>query len=384
MEDTLRKVFEAIGAYFRESDIFLLIICLVSSGYGLVLISSATRVDASSNQLMIQLAAIVLGVIMYIIVSLIDIDIIADKHKLLFVLGALFISTLFIWGIEDNTGNKAWLRFLGVGIQPAEVVKILFIIILAQMVSSKRDSRSLNSAGSIFSIVGVFAVYFALILLSSRDLGSALVYVFILAVMLFVGGVSLKWFLLGIGVVAAISPIAWSYLLSENQKRRIQAIYMPDAIDPSRLNELWQTDQSRRAISSGGFTGQGLYQGKMTQSDLIPYQHTDFIFSAAGEELGFIGCLAIVLLLVIIIARCIHVGIRSNNSLGLLVCSGVAASLIFQTLENIGMCLGLTPVIGLTLPFFSYGGSSILTSFIMMGLVSGVKMRPKPTHFRNL
>ena len=332
--------------------------------------------------MVVQTAAVVLGVILYVIVSLIDIDIIADKHKLLFAVGAIFISTLFLWGVEGDTGNKAWLRFFGVGVQPAEVVKILFIIILARMISIKRDARSLNSVGSIFSIAGVFIVYFALILLSSRDLGSALVYLLVLAVMLFVGGVGIKWFLLGVAVIAAALPLAWNFVLTDKQINRIAVIYNP-SIDPSGLNELWQTNQSKLAISSGGFTGKGLFQGKMTQSGVIPQQHTDFIFSAAGEELGFVGCLVIVLLLIVIITRCLYVGVKSNNTLGLLVCSGVAASFIFQTLENIGMCLGLTPVIGLTLPFFSYGGSSIVTSFIMMGLISGVKMRPRITHFRN-
>ena len=378
----MRRVFEAIGIYLRESDTFLLVTCLASSIYGLFLISSATRVYGSNSFVVVQTAAIVIGVILYVIVSLIDIDIIADKHKLLFVVGAIFISTLFRWGVEGDTGNKAWLRFFGVGIQPAEVVKILFIIILARMISIKRDSRSLNSAGSIFSIAGIFVVYFALILFSSRDLGSALVYLFVLAVMLFVGGVGFKWFLLGFGVVAAALPLAWNFILTERQKNRIEVIYNPQ-IDMSGLNERWQANQSKLAISSGGFTGQGLFKGKMTQSELIPQQHTDFIFSAAGEELGFVGCLAVVLLLVIIVSRCLYVGVKSNNTLGLLVCSGVAASFIFQTLENIGMCLGLTPVIGLTLPFFSYGGSSMVTSFIMIGLISGVKMRPRITHFRN-
>ena len=333
--------------------------------------------------MVVQTAAVVLGVILYIIVSLIDIDIIADKHKLLFVVGAVFICTLFVWGVEGDTGNKAWLRFFGAGVQPAEVVKILFIIILARMISIKRDSRSLNSVGSIFSIAGVFLTYFVLILLSSRDLGSALVYVLILMVMLFVGGVGLKWFALGLAAIAAALPLAWMFILTEKQKLRVQVTFRPELAELEALDTMWQANQSKRAISSGGFTGKGLFQGTMTQSEMIPQQHTDFIFSAAGEELGFIGCLVIVLLLVVIISRCLYVGVKSNNTLGLLVCSGVAASFIFQTLENIGMCLGLTPVIGLTLPFFSYGGSSMVTSFIMMGLIAGVKMRPKRTHSRN-
>jgi rod shape determining protein RodA len=121
----------------------------------------------------------------------------------------------------------------------------------------------------------------------------------------------------------------------------------------------------------------------MTQSGAVPKQNTDFIFSVAGEELGLIGCLLIIGLLLAIIIRCIYVGIKSNNTLGLLVCVGLSSMLIAQMFENIGMCLGLTPVIGLTLPFFSSGGSSIVTMFAAMGVVSGIKMRPKPMRFRS-
>jgi len=188
---------------------------------------------------------------------------------------------------------------------------------------------------------------------------------------------------MGFGAVAVALPLAWQFILSEKQKLRVLVYIRPELAEAEALDTMWQANQSKQAISSGGFIGKGLFQGKMTQSVMIPQQHTDFIFSAAGEELGFIGCLVVALLLVIIIARCLYVGVKSNNTLGLLVCSGVAASFIFQTLENIGMCLGITPVIGLTLPFFSYGGTSMITSFIMMGLIAGVKMRPKLTHSRN-
>ena len=141
---------------------------------------------------------------------------------------------------------------------------------------------------------------------------------------------------------------------------------------------MWQANQSKIAIASGKLFGQGLFNGAQTQSGAVPQQHTDFIFSVAGEELGLIGCLIIILLLILIICRCIYVGIKANDTQNGLICIGIAAMLIFQTFENIGMCIGLTPVIGLTLPFFSYGGSSILTLYAAMGIVSGIKMRPKP------
>ena len=195
--------------------------------------------------------------------------------------------------------------------------------------------------------------------------------------MIFIAGLSFKWIGAGLLAVTGVSPILWRFFLSNNQKNRILAPYI-DSIDPTGTGVMWQANQSKIAIASGKLFGQGLFNGAQTQSGAVPQQHTDFIFSVAGEELGLIGCLIIILLLILIICRCIYVGIKANDTQNGLICIGIAAMLIFQTFENIGMCIGLTPVIGLTLPFFSYGGSSILTLYAAMGIVSGIKMRPKP------
>ncbi len=379
----MKKRWDSVLKYIKQSDMLLLALCLFSTVYGIILIDSSTRHLSNSSHVYTQIVALFIGIGLYIVFSLLDIDTIADKSKILFVLSILFISTLFIWGVEGDTGNKAWLRFGTFGIQPAEVVKIPFVIIIAKMISDFKERRMLNAPASFLKIALVFAVLFVLIIVSSRDLGSALIYLFIIAVMLFVGGIDFKWLLLAGVIVAAAIWIAWnSDLLSTLQKERIMAPYDP-SIDPKGLGVKWQPNQSRIAIAAGNFVGQGLLNGTLTQAGKVPKQHTDFIFSVAGEELGFIGAFAIIFLLMAIIVRCFQVGIRSNNTIGLLVCTGFSAMLIFQTFENIGMCLGLTPVIGLTLPFFSSGGSSIITVFAAMGIVSGIKMRPKPARFRS-
>ena len=369
--------------YIREADMFLLILCFVSSVYGIVLIYSATRNMHNNTSLYIQIVSLFIGIGLYVFFSMLDVDTIADKSTLLYILSILFISTLFIWGYEGDTGNKAWLRFGGIGIQPAEVVKIPFTIILARMISVFKEKKTLNSPLSLLQIIGMFAGLFLFIIVSSKDLGSVLVYLFILLLVLFVGGVDIKWLLLGIALMAGAVFLAWNTsLLADYQKERILAPYDPN-IDPTRLGVKYQVTQSGYAIAAGNFLGLGLLKGPMTQSGAVPKQYTDFIFSVAGEELGFVGCFAIVVLLLAIIIRCFVVGIRSNDTIGLLVCTGIAAMLIAQMLENIGMCLGLTPVIGLTLPFFSYGGTSLVTLFAAMGIVSGIKMRPKPSRYRH-
>ena len=359
---------------------FLFVICLISAAYGIILISSVVG-ESGRSDVYVQTGALVIGMALFVLFSYIDVDIIADKSRLLMIFSVLFILTLYFWGYGEDVGNVSWLRFGSIGVQPAEIVKVPFIIIIAKMISNYKERKTLNTFGALLKILGVFAILFGAIMFVSRDLGSALVYAFILVVMLFISGVQLRFFAIGGGILAAAAPI-WLRFLTERQKTRIMAPFDP-AFEPDRLDILWQASQSVKAITAGGFSGQGLGQGRMTQSGTaVPAQRTDFIFSAAGEELGFVGCMIIVLLLTMIIVRCIYVGTKSNNSLSMLVCTGVAAMLILQTVENIGMCLGLLPVIGLTLPFFSYGGSSIVTCFAAMGIVSGIKMRPMPVRYR--
>ena len=380
----MRDFFRAILRFLREADVFLMLLCLVSSILGLLLISSVLS-RSEGGEVTVQTIALILGFFLFIAFTYIDIDIIADKLVFLIVFSALFLATLQIWGVGmEETGNRSWLRFFGIGIQPAEVTKITFIIIVAKLIANHKERKSLNSFMSLLQIILVFLLFFGLIVVISQDFGSALVYLFILVAMLFLGGVKLRWFALGAAVVAVISPLVYNNFFSQLQKDRIRAPFVPEIVDPNRIGVLWQPDKSVQAIMSGGFQGQGLGKGRLTQSGVIFAQHTDFIFSAAGEELGFVGCILIVLLLTAMIIRCIYVGVKSNDSLGVLVCSGIAAMLIAQMLENIGMCLGILPVIGITLPFFSYGGSSLVTSFAAAGIVSGIKMRPKPVRYRTL
>ncbi|MCL2227680.1 MAG: FtsW/RodA/SpoVE family cell cycle protein [Oscillospiraceae bacterium] len=384
----MKVLIKAIAKFFSEADVLLLALSLISVVYGIVLVYSVVRNFETGNEFYVQIGATVIGLGLFVLFSYVDIDIIADKSVLLLIFSALFISTLQFWGVGmEEVGNNAWLRFAGIGIQPAEVVKIPFIIIIAKMITTFRERKSLNNFLSLVQIVLVFGVLTALILGVSADLGSALVYAFILLAMLFVGGVKLRWFAIGAAIVAAVFPFFWANYMTDLQRARVMAPFpfFADTLGVGVYDRInWQANQSVSAIASGGFLGQGLGNGRFTQNQSIPAQHTDFIFSAAGEELGFLGCLIIVGLLVSVIVRCVYVGVKSNNSLGMLVCTGVAAMLIIHTISNIGMNLRMLPVIGIGLPFFSYGGSAIVTCMAAMGIVSGIKMRPKPYRFRSL
>ena len=279
--------------------------------------------------------------------------------------------------LDGGTGNRSWLDIPGfpVNIQPAEICKITFTILLAK-VMQVHQSR-ISSFRSVLAMAFQLVFLVGLNMVLSRDAGVSLIFVFIFLVMAFVGGVKLWWFLGGIGALCLAAPYAWTHLLQDYQKNRILVIFDP-TIDPQGLDERWHFAQSLRSLTGGGLSGQGLFQGSRTQVGALNAQHTDFIFSAIGEELGLLGCAFTLLLLGAVVFRVIYVGLKTPDYLSRLVCLGTGAALIFQVCVNVGMCLGVAPVIGLTLPFISYGGSSIVSMYLAMGVVSSVHAHPRP------
>ena len=376
----LKKLLPLLRDFVRRADMFLFTMSVICAVYGIIVIASATQsyANGSAQYVIVQTLALGLGVLLFIAMTVIDVDIFAQHWAWLYGLSTALLISLIFFGAQSDTGNNGWLRFFGIGIQPTEIVKIAFIIVMAKQLSYLKEYKNLNSVTSIAQIVVHFVLMFGLILVTAQDLGSALVYFFIFAVMLFVAGVRIYWFIIGLAALAGMVPILWTYFLEDYQKDRILAPY-DSSIDPDNTGINWQQNQSKIALASGQLTGTGLGEGTQSQSTAIPGKHTDFIFAVVGEELGMIGACLVLLLLMIIVIRCIQVGLRSGNTMSMLVCFGVAATVVFQTFENVSMCIGIAPVIGITLPFFSYGGSSLFSMFAAMGLVSGIKYRPKPT-----
>ena len=375
----LKKLLPQLRDFVHRADMFLFTMSVICALYGIVVIASATKSyeNGSAQFVIVQTLALVLGILLFIAMTVIDVDIFAQHWTWLYGLSALLLLSLIPFGAVSDTGNNGWLRFFGIGIQPTEIVKLAFIIVLAKQLAYLKDYKNLNSVTSVAQIVGHFILMFGLILVTAQDLGSALVYFFIFAVMLFVAGVKIYWFIMGAAAIACMVPIFWTYFLEDYQRNRIIAPY-DSSIEPDNTGINWQQNQSKIALASGQLTGTGLGEGTQSQSNAIPGKHTDFIFAVIGEELGLIGACLVLLLLMIIVIRCIQVGLRSGSTMSMLVCFGVTATVVFQTFENVGMCIGIAPVVGITLPFFSYGGSSLFSMFAAMGLVSGIKYRPKP------
>ena len=373
----MKRLGEKIKEITQKGDMVLLALCVITTIFGIVMIYAATAGGDNARYIIIQTGCLFAGIIIYFALTVFDIEILAGQRTMLFIFNTLFIGMLLVFGIEGDTGNKSWLRFpfLPFNIQPAELCKITYIIILAKTMSIHQNHVSspkcvLQLAFHMLFIVG-------LIIVISRDTGVALIFIFIFLIMAFVGGVSGWWFLAGIGAFAVAAPTLWSTVMRGDQKNRILALYDP-TIDPDGLTVMWQTNQNLKTLRNGGLTGQGLFNGTMTNSGAIPARHTDSIFSTIGEQLGLIGSVIVLLLLMAIVVRIIYIGIKSPDYMNRLICIGIASMLLFQILINIGVCLGLLPVIGLALPFVSYGGSSVITSFIAMGIVSGIKMHPAP------
>jgi len=258
-------------------------------------------------------------------------------------------------------------------------VKITFIILLARQLALLQEKKDLTRFSNVIQPTAHAGAMFVFYYILSKDAGSGLVYLFVFLCMAFAAGFALRWIFLGVGGAVGAFLAAWNLgLLRGDWYDRIKVI-LDHSYQPEKKG--FQQTRGMLALGSGKLTGQGLFQGTQTQSSAkwsLPERQTDFIFCVCGEELGFIGCLLIIVLLLAIIVRCLIVAREAPSRMESLVCVGMAGMLIFQTIANIGMCLFLMPVIGLTLPFFSYGGSSIVTLFAAMGVVSGIKKRSRP------
>ena len=377
----MRRYINRFAEAFRKGDLILLLLCVIATAFGCLVIASTTAATSAGplRYMLVQIGASVAGILLYVIISSIDTEFFSEHRRTLVLFNTALLLMLIPFGVTVS-GNRSWLSFpfLPFNIQPAEICKISFILILASVMTSHQNN--LSSPISVFHMTGHLLLLFGINYVISSDMGVSLIFAFIFFGMTFSGGVSLWWFLIVGGAAAVLAPIAWGILPDDNyMKTRIAVLFDP-SLDPNGTGPLYQTVRALRSLTGGGLTGQGLFEGHRTQTTGALFaQHTDFIYSAIGEELGFVGCAAVLVLLCLIIGRCIWVGVRSQDTLRRLVCFGVASALIFQVIVNVGMNIGVMPVIGLTLPFISYGGSSIITLFAMLGLVSGVYAHPSAT-----
>lgn len=350
---------------FRRVDYILAGLVLASCAFGLLLISSAVATFGNPPKyLIVQAFGIFMGFFMCLVINTLEHRNLARFSIPIYVLciGLLVFTLLFG---KEVMGNKNWIELGPINVQPSEFVKIGFILTFSMHLSKVRFY--INNLRAILPLGIHFGIIAALVLMGG-DLGTTLVFLFIFLAMLMAAGLHWGYFLGGGLFVTIAAPFLFSRL-ADYQQMRILAVYDP-SLDP--LGYGYHTIQSKIALGSGGLAGTGLYNGIQTQYGILPEKQTDFIFSVCGEELGFIGCFLVILLESAIILRLLYVARKAVDHMGTYICVGLAAMLFLQAAENIGMCLGLLPVIGLTLPFFSYGGSSVLALCMSMGLAMSV------------
>lgn len=367
----MKRFVHSIGDFFKKTDVILWILTLLAIIYSLMLISSMQR-SGEYNYLKTQIAAIVIGACAAVVISAADYRFFVRKWYLSAIIAVILAALVFMFGIQvAGTDDTAWLALPGgFTIQPSELIKICLIITFSRHLSYLKEKEALHSPLGVLSLLIHAAIPMAVIHFQGDD-GTVLIFAMIFLIMSIVAGVQLRYFLILFGMIAVGIPILWNFFMNDEHRNRIIALF--DLDGNAMTNYGWQQYQGKVSVASGGLTGSGLYNGARVEYGIVPEQENDFIFTVAGEELGFIGCIALMLILMGIIIKVIINAKKANDDDGKYICSGVFAVIASQTVINLGMVLGFLPVIGITLPLFSSGGTSALSTLICIGFVQSVR-----------
>ena len=371
------KIIYWIKDFVKGTDKILLGLCMILSAIGTVMVYSATRVNLTENQVISRDAktmflAVVMGICVSLVISYFDYEAVARLWPIIAIICLGLMLSLFVIGSSPEGRDDAisWIKLGSFYFQPSELLKIGFIITFS--VHLENVGSEINKLKNVI-LLAIHAMIAVGLVVLTGDMGSALVFMFITIGMLFMSGLQLRYFLFGIGAVALLAPIAWFEVLSDFQKQRFMAIYAPKSLTEATYNEvIFQQERGMNAVSSGGVFGTGLFNGTYTQNGLVPESENDMIFTVVGEELGFIGCIVVLGLLLAIAIKILVVGKKAISVTGKLICCAVAVMIITQVVVNVGMVLKLLPVVGITLPFMSAGGSSNLCIYIAIGMVLSV------------
>ncbi len=355
-----------------EFDWFLFILTALIAMFGIINVYSATRSYGTISNVVVQSFAVVLGLVLMILISRFDYEQFKNLVKPIYIFALFILIIVLFFGVTGEWGARSWIRFGSIGIQPAEFAKVCFILTFSYHLSKVQDK--INKPLIILGLLVHMGLLVGLIMLEP-DLGSALVFLFIFVCMMFTAKLSWKYIVPITALAIASLPFIYKYALSEYQQKRIQVFFNPD-LDP--LNRGYNVIQSKIAVGSGQLWGKGFLQGTQNQMGYLPTKNTDFIFSVVSEEWGFIGAVILVIALFTLIYRCLKIAQKADNSYGRYICVGVAAMFLFHVFENVGMCIGLMPVTGIPLPLISYGGTSVVTNMIAIGLVLSVNYHNKP------
>lgn len=373
----MRTFFNKLKIIVKETNKTLFFMCIALTAFGVLLIHSATLSQLNDGEIVSRsvittVIATTVGVIGCIIISLFEHDFIVRFWPLIGLVCLVLMLSLFVFGSSPSGRDDAisWLRFGSFYFQPSELLKVGFTITFSVHLDNVKDE--LDKFRNIIYL-GLHAMLAIGLVILTGDLGSALVFMIMTIGLLFLAGVQLRYFAIGAGAVALLAPVIWMEFLSDFQKQRFLAVYNPSQLTESTYKAvIYQQQQGLSAIGAGRLTGQGLFNGTYTQAHLVPENQNDMIFSVVGEELGFIGCIALLIFILLVVLKIISIGRNAVNNVGKLMCYSVALMIAAQTIINVGMCLKVLPVIGITLPFLSSGGSANLCIYLSIGVVLSV------------
>lgn len=368
---SLKKIFGAIGDYFVNTDKILWFLVICCTVYSALLLSSVER--AGGLFVKTQVIAAVIGIVVAIVISVIDYEYICRYWWLMVFLSLGLFMAVFLFGMTvSGTDDTAWIRLPGgLTFQPSELIKIFFIITFAKHLTVLKEKEKLKTFLGVMSLLLHVGVPILIIHIQGDD-GSALIFFFIMLFMCVIAGVQSRYFIFLGSALAIGLPLLWNFFLNDEHRNRILALF---DLDSNALTTYgYQQYQSKVSIASGELTGYGLGQGYRTGIGFVPEQENDFILSVAGEELGFVGATLVLLLLIALIVKIFFIGLSARDDMGSYIAFGMFGLLAAQTVINVGMVLGMLPVIGITLPFFSAGGTSSMCLYFGIGLVQSVHM----------
>ncbi len=353
------------------------VLALVTLGTLLVWSATSSRESLTGGDPMAylrrNLVNVAIGLVLMVVVTAVDHRWVRSLAPVAYLLSLVGLVLVLVAGQTIN-GSRSWVQVGGMSMQPAELAKLAVIIGMALLLAERSQGSWRRSVG-LADVVGMLliAAVPALLILAQPDLGTMLVLTATVFGVLAVSGAPRRWLLLlvGAGVVASLLAVRLG-LLKDYQVDRFLAFTDPD-LDPRGAG--YNVEQARIAVGNGGLFGQGLFEGSQTRSGFVPEQHTDFIFTVAGEELGLVGAGLIIGLLGVVVWRALSIAARTDDVFGRVAAAGIACWFGFQSFQNIGMCLGIMPVTGVPLPFVSYGGSSVFAAMLAAGLLQNIHLR---------
>ncbi|HWR34789.1 MAG TPA: rod shape-determining protein RodA [Clostridia bacterium] len=353
---------------FRDFDWVLLTFVLIICAFGVSEIYSASLNTKFEGIYVKQIYWVMAGVVVMFLMSFVNYQLLLENVYWMYIVSIISLVAVLIFG-KRYLGAKRWIQMPGFHFQPSEWVKLILILAMAKYFADYHDRdlpfRELVKAGLVAGVP-------MLLVLKQPDLGTSLTYVPIALMALFLGGLRFKHAAIILLIAGVLLPVVWSFGLKPYQKERLTTFVSPEA---DSKGSGYQIIQSLVAVGSGGIWGKGVAKGSQTQGQFLPVTHTDFIFAAWAEEHGFVGAVFLLLLYFLVLMRLIHNAQTAPDRAGTFVVMGVVAVITFHVLVNVGMVVGFMPVTGIPLPLMSYGGSSVLFTFLALGIVMNVRMR---------